>query len=191
MDHYQWNWGYASSTVAGMNTRRHHGLLVAATTPPVGRMVMLSKLEDALVIGGERVEVSTNMYGGGVVHPKGHQHLERFLLDPFPVLTYSDPRFTLTKSIFMVRGENTVVIEYSLTSRDEAQEISLELRPLIACRDYHATTHENGALNDSLLETPGCVQVKPYFDLPGLYLSHDADRVVRDGHWYRWVPVGG
>ena len=175
--------GYASSTVAGMNTRRYHGLLVAATTPPVGRLVMLSKLEDAVVIDGERVELSTNLYGGGVVHPEGHQHLETFSLDPFPIVTYSGSRFTLTKSIFMVRDENTVVIEYSLASRGEAQDLSLEVRPLIAFRDYHATTHENGALNDSLLETPGCVQVKPYPDLPGLFLSHNPDRVARDGHW--------
>src|SRR6266567_7891859 len=81
--------GFASSTMVGMNTRRYHGLLVAATTPPVGRMVLLSKLEDALVIDGERVELSTNLYGGGVVHPKGYQHLETFSLDPFPVFTYS------------------------------------------------------------------------------------------------------
>jgi len=133
--------GYASSTVVGMNTRRYHGLLVAATTPPVGRLVMLSKLEDALVIDGERVELSTNLYGGDVVHPAGYQHLETFSLDPFPVFTYSGPRFTLTKSIFMTRGENTVVIEYALTSRNEARDISLEVRPLIAFRDFHATTH--------------------------------------------------
>ena len=37
--------GFASSTVSGINTRRYHGLLVAATEPPVGRMVLLSKVE--------------------------------------------------------------------------------------------------------------------------------------------------
>jgi predicted glycogen debranching enzyme len=177
--------GYASSTVAGMNTRRYHGLLVAATTPPVGRLVMLSKLEDALIIDGERVEFSTNLYGGGVVHPTGYQHLESFSLDPFPTFTYSSPRFTLTKSIFMVRGENTVVVEYALISRDETSDISLEVRPLIAFRDFHATTHENGVLDSSLQESHGCARIKPYPDLPSLFLAHDADRVVQNGTWYR------
>jgi predicted glycogen debranching enzyme len=69
---------YSSSTAAGMNTRRYHGLLVAATTPPVGRLVLLSKIEDALIIDGERLELSTNQYGGGFVHPKGYEHLESF-----------------------------------------------------------------------------------------------------------------
>ena len=43
--------GYASSTVSGMNTRRYHGLLVSATHPPVGRMVLLSKFEETLIVG--------------------------------------------------------------------------------------------------------------------------------------------
>jgi predicted glycogen debranching enzyme len=177
--------GYASSTVAGMNTRRYHGLLVAATTPPVGRLVMLSKLEEALIFDGERVELSTNLYGRGIVHPAGYQHLESFSLDPFPTSIYSTPRFTLTKSIFMVRGENTVVIEYVFTSRDKTADTWLEVRPLIAFRDFHATTHENSLLDDSLHETHGCVRIKPYSDLPSLLLAHDADRVVQNGTWYR------
>src|SRR5215467_6112488 len=42
--------GFASSTIVGLNTRRYHGLLVAATKPPVGRMVLLSKIEETLVV---------------------------------------------------------------------------------------------------------------------------------------------
>ena len=102
--------GYASSTVSGMNSRRYHGLLVAATTPPIGRLVMLSKLEEALIIDGERIELSTNIYGDDVVHPSGFNHLKEFRLDPFPISTYSCSGCTIEKSIFMVRGENTAVI---------------------------------------------------------------------------------
>ena len=61
--------GYASSTVVGLNTRRYHGLLVAATRSPVGRMVLLSKLEDTLSVGGRRYELGTNAYPGAV-HPR-------------------------------------------------------------------------------------------------------------------------
>jgi len=44
--------GFASSTIVGLNTRRYHGLLVAATKPPVGRIVLLSKLEETLIVNG-------------------------------------------------------------------------------------------------------------------------------------------
>src|SRR3954465_6833304 len=97
--------GYASSTVSGANSRRYHGLLVAATHPPVGRLVMLSKLEDAVLVDGTRFELATNLYGEGVVHPNGYQNLGQFRLDPFPIYTYVNDRFVLEKSIYMPRGQ--------------------------------------------------------------------------------------
>jgi len=62
--------GFASTTINGCNTRRYHGLLIAATKPPLGRLVLLSKLEDTLVVNGRTYELSTNRYPG-VVHPQG------------------------------------------------------------------------------------------------------------------------
>src|ERR1700745_3183301 len=79
--------GFASSTIIGVNTRRYHGLLVAATKPPVGRIVMLSKLEETLVIDGRRYELSTNQYPGAI-HPEGYKFQTGFRLDPFPIFTY-------------------------------------------------------------------------------------------------------
>src|SRR3954469_22739008 len=139
--------GFASSTVIGMNTRRYHGLLVAATHPPVGRLVLLSKLEETLVIDGRRFELSANRYPG-VVHPRGYEYLRAFRLDPFPVFTYAVEGVELEKSVFMVQGENTTVVEYVVKSEGPARaDVRLEVRPLVAFRDYHSTTHENGALN--------------------------------------------
>ena len=79
--------GFACSTVSGVHTRRYHGLLTAATRPPVGRVLLLAKLEVAIVIDGRRHELSANRYPGAV-HPQGHRYLVEFRLDPFPVFTY-------------------------------------------------------------------------------------------------------
>ena len=98
--------GYASSTVSGANSRRYHGLLIAATRPPLGRMVLLSKFEETLVIRGERYELSTNQYPGAV-HPDGYKYLTGFRLDPFPVWTFDVNGVEIEKSIFMVHGENS------------------------------------------------------------------------------------
>src|SRR5437870_10795437 len=76
--------GFACSTVIGLNTRRYHALLTAAMRPPAGRIVLLSKLEETLVIDGQRYDLSSNQYSG-VVHPHGYTHLEEFKLDPFPI----------------------------------------------------------------------------------------------------------
>ena len=93
--------GFASSTIVGLNTRRYHGLLVAATKPPVGRVVMLSKLEETLFIDGQPFDLSANRYPG-VVHPQGFQYLKQFRLDPFPVFTYEVEGIEIEKTVFMV-----------------------------------------------------------------------------------------
>jgi predicted glycogen debranching enzyme len=174
--------GFASSTLAGLNTRRYHGLLVAATRPPVGRTVLLSKLEETLVIGGRRYELSANQYPG-VVHPQGHQYLSRFRLDPFPVFTYRVEGLELEKSVVMLHGENTTCVRYAL--RGVAEGARLEVRPLIAFRDYHATTHENGSLDARVHVEDGMLTVAPVEGLPALHFAHEGGEVEREGYWYR------
>jgi predicted glycogen debranching enzyme len=174
--------GYASSTICGMNTRRYHGLLVAATRPPVGRMVLLSKIEETLTVNGKSYELSVNRYPG-VVHPAGHLYLKQFRLDPFPVFLYEMGGIQLEKSILMLHGENATVIRYEL--RGQPVDCVLELRPLIAFRDYHATTHENSALDPAWHAEATGIRFTPYRDLPSLYLAHECDEVRESGVWFR------
>jgi predicted glycogen debranching enzyme len=178
--------GFSSSTIIGLNTRRYHGLLTAATKPPVGRYVLLAKLEETLVIDGRRYELSANQYPG-VIHPDGFKHQTAFRLDPFPVFTYEVEDLRLEKTVFMVQGENTIVVQYELHhargSRD--QNVRLEVRPLTAFRDYHSTTHENSALNPRVETADGQITFKPYADLPPLHLAHDEADVDANGVWYR------
>lgn len=65
-----------------MNTRRYHGLLTAATKPPAGRFVLLSKIEETLVVFDRRFDLSANQYPG-TVHPQGCRYRTEFRLDPF------------------------------------------------------------------------------------------------------------
>src|SRR5436305_12629828 len=106
--------GFSSSTITGLNTRRYHGLLTAATKPPVGRFVLLSKLEETLIIDGRRFDLSTNRYPG-VVYPQGFQLLTQFRLDPFPIFTFSVDGIEIEKTVFMVEGQNTTAIEYRIS----------------------------------------------------------------------------
>ena len=72
---------YASGTVAGMVTRCYHGLLVAATHPPVGRTVMLVKADATLGYRGETYDLFTNRWAGGAVSPAGYKLIEKFWLE--------------------------------------------------------------------------------------------------------------
>src|SRR5713226_3958536 len=175
--------GFAGSTIVGLNTRRYHGLLKAATKPPVGRVVLLSKMEETLLIGGRHYDLSANQYPGAI-YPEGHRYLAEFRLDPFPKFTYRVEGIEIEKRIFMVHGENAVVIEYEIRSLDRAEDCSLELRPLIAFRDYHGTTHHNDSLNRGVQTDRGVASVTPYEGLPTLYFGHNADALEESGSWY-------
>ena len=176
--------GFASSTINGLNTRRYHGLLVAATKPPVGRFVLLSKFEETLSLDGRKFDLSVNRYPG-VIHPQGFQFLIGCRLDPFPIFTYEVDGIQIEKTVFMVQGENTTIIQYQITSNATLPEgIELELRPLIAFRDYHSLTHENGSLDRTVETKPGVASMSPYAGLPTLHLAHDAVEVEKSGNWY-------
>ncbi|MFA6356714.1 MAG: glycogen debranching enzyme N-terminal domain-containing protein, partial [Candidatus Omnitrophota bacterium] len=175
--------GYASSTIIGTNTRRYHGLLVASARPSLSRMVMLSKLEETLVLkDGSRYNLSCNKYPG-IIHPEGHRYLDEFRLDPFPVFTYKAGDITIEKAVFMVRGENTTVITYKILSSPGYLE--LLVRPLIAARDYHWLSIENSSFNKGVDRLDGYIKMKPYSESPIIYLANNADRFEQAGYWYK------
>jgi len=179
--------GFASSTIVGLNTRRYHGLLVATLRPPVERFVLLSKLEETLFIDGQPFDLSANRYPG-TVHPQGFRYLKQFRLDPFPTFIYEVEGVEIQKTVFMVHGENSTVVQYDLKKNNHPEQpknLTFEVRPLIAFRDYHRTTHENGAINPAVEERPGMASVTPYQGLPSLHLSHNAAELRKTGDWYR------
>ena len=176
--------GFASATITGCHTRRYHGLLVAATKPPVGRFVLLSKLEETLIVDDRRIELSTNRYPG-VVHPQGFRLLKQFRLDPFPTFTFEADGIKIEKTVFMAQGENTTVVEYRALGVNPATNLRLQLRPLIAFRDYHSLTHENGAINGASQTEPGLISFSPYPGLPTLYLASNAVSSESSSDWYR------
>ncbi|HUQ34161.1 MAG TPA: amylo-alpha-1,6-glucosidase [Pyrinomonadaceae bacterium] len=184
--------GFSSSTITGLNTRRYHGLLVAATKPPVGRAVLVSKLEETLILNGRRYELSTNQYPG-VMHPRGDRLQTGFRLDPFPIFTYETEEILIEKSVLMAHGENTIVVHYELREKKEEStnrrlpiiNCSLEVRPLIAFRDYHSLIHENTMLNPQAQTFEGLAVIKPYAGLPALYVAHDAREFAASALWYR------
>jgi len=160
--------GWASSTIIGAHTRRYHGLLVAALDPPVGRKVLLSKLDETLILKDKRIELGSNHYPG-VVHPAGYTYLEQFEKEVFPVFHYRIGDVLLRKTIVALHNENTTVILYEIL--ESSGKFELELQPLIAFRDYHSLAKENSQINQGVrLEDEG-IRIKPYPDMPELFFQ--------------------
>src|SRR5215471_16320714 len=96
--------GYAASTVPGCNTRKYHGLLVAAMTPPVRRLVLLSRVEEVVTANGWPTPLACNEYPG-TVHPRGHESLAAFSHEPFPRWAYQGEGWTIQKTLQLLPGE--------------------------------------------------------------------------------------
>lgn len=173
--------GYASGTVAGVNTRRYHGLLVAAIQPPVGRTVVVSKLEETIVVNDELFELSANQYPG-TVHPEGFQYLTKFERDLFPEFYYKAGNVELKKTIAAIHGENTTVVIYEVLNAKE--KFTFELLPLYACRDFHSTAHANDSIGQHFLFQDGVFRTVNYRGQPEFFISVPGSEFKESQGWY-------
>jgi predicted glycogen debranching enzyme len=172
--------GFASSTLAGLNTRKYHGLLVASMAPPVRRMVLLSRVEETLTIDGRPQALACSEYPG-TIHPDGHTRLRAFRADPYPRWAYQGDGFTLEKQLRLVRGKNTVVMSYTLLAGSSPAK--LELRPLFALRPMHELTYQwNGRL-DAEDRSPQHHRIPPTMRTPEVFFAHTGGFEAA-GCWY-------
>ena len=175
--------GFANGTISGANSRRYHAFLTAATKPPLGRITMLSKFEETLTIDGKSFELSSNQYPNAI-NPEGYKYLKSFALAPFPTWIYEIEGVKIEKSLFMVHEQNSTVCQWSVVGGQRA-EISIELKPLLSFVDYHSLQHETPNFNPNFEVFDNLVYIKPYAEMPALFLTHNAQSVENTGFWYR------
>ncbi len=173
--------GWASSTVAGANTRRYHGLLVAALNPPVNRMVMLSKMDETVETGGRRFELGTNIFPGAL-DPEGYRYLEAFEKGFWPTFTYRTDALVLRKEVIALWGENTTLVRYTVLESDAP--IHLVLRPFVAARDCHALVSANDHITSEAGWDNGIFSVQPYDGLPRLFIAAGDFTFQAQPDWY-------
>lgn len=172
--------GFACSTLIGANTRRYHGLLVASLTPPVRRHLVLSKIDECIIIGDKSYNLYSHKASGHTMN--GFHHLQRVEFDPLPCFTYSVEDVILEKRVCMVYGENTTVIVYRIINGPRSLE--LRLAPLVNFRDYHHNSQRWHMVFDHC-PCDGGVSVRPYnLDLKIRILCSDGRFVSQKDNWF-------
>lgn len=128
--------GYASGTVTGINTRRYHGLLVAALDPPLGRAVMLAKADEVVSVAGQDFAIGANEFQPDVIHPQGYSLLNSVHLEgQAPVFSYGVGSSVLEKRVWMEHGRNSTYVAYTHRSGEEPLTLTVQL--FTALRDFH------------------------------------------------------
>ena len=169
--------GYAMGTVAGLRTRRYHGLLVVATDPPGGRHLALASLDPVLVVGDTRIRLGTHRWADGTLAPTGFEHLAAFTLaDGVPRWRWQVGEVILDREVAMVHGRPAVAISHRLVAGPST--VRLELEALCTWRDAHGERVADGTPDVEAVAN-GCV-------VEGRYRIHGPG-FTPAGCWYRGV----
>ena len=191
--------GFASGTIAGMLTRRYHGLLMAALQPPLGRTLLLTKLDETAEYdgiypdSGRLYPLFTNRWEDGTIEGNGYRLIDRFHLEgTTPVWTFGIGNALLEKRVWMQPGANTTYIQYRLTRA--TGPLSLSIKALVNYRDYHATTIMNEwepDVTDAPLANGSGLRIQMFADATPFYLFSDQATLTPQFDWYEdlYLPV--
>ncbi|HTO09715.1 MAG TPA: amylo-alpha-1,6-glucosidase [Myxococcota bacterium] len=181
--------GFASGTVCGVRTRRYHALLLAATTPPTGRMVLVNGLEAWVTTPIGVAALSAQRYAPGVVHPDGADRIAAFAHEPWPTWRFRLPGgIELEQEILVRHGAPAALVAWRLVT--PAASVRLSVRPLLSGRDYHALQHENPVFDFAPRTQDGeRLRFAPYPGVPEIELLANA-RYEHAPEWYRRFEYG-
>jgi predicted glycogen debranching enzyme len=174
--------GYASGTVAGSQTRRYHGLLIAALQPPVGRTHLVSAIDEIVHYAGTDYSLATHRWASGAVDPQGFLLVEDFHLEGTkPVWSYALADALIEKRIWMRQAENTTYIQYTLVRGSSA--VDLDLKALVNYRDFHSLTHAGDWRMAINLAEHG-IQVQAYDGAVPFYLKSSSAPCEPRHEWH-------
>jgi len=169
--------GFAMGTADGIRTRRYHAVLLTAVQPPDRRMVLVADLE----VHVDGIALSSHRYGAGVVHPDGATRLASFTREPWPRWEWQLPDARIACELVMAYRAPIVALRWSVPS---GRARRLEVRPLLAGRDYHATHHENAGFRFEAEQRGECVRWQPYPEVPAVHAFANGS-YTHAPDWYR------
>ena len=126
---------YAAATVPGINTRKYHGLLVAALNPPGDRTVCLAKLDEDIITANTTYRLGANQFRNQIF-PDGYKYITQFTLNPYPSYRYEIDNVEVVKTIFLPQLKNAVAITYHIKNQKDTA-VKVRLYPLLSCRYFH------------------------------------------------------
>jgi predicted glycogen debranching enzyme len=177
--------GYASSTVLGINTRKYHGLLVAAVNPPRDRRVFLTKLDDEILVGDDVYQLGANEFKD-VFFPQGHRFLEQFSVSPFPTCVYAAGNVEVQKTVFMPYEKNCVIALYRISNRNDV-DVKMRVFPLVNWRSFHAVTDRSKSSGFTQEQRDEVLKMTFKASQSNLLIKTTEGKYLTTGHWIERV----
>ena len=177
---------YCNTSIVTCNTRRYHGLLaVPVDKLGGGNYILLSSLDESLVVGGKQFNLGIHCYGD-VYEPRGHKYIVDFDADPAPEIVYKVGEIMFSKTILMAPDQDQVLIKYHLIEAPE--KATLMLKPFLAFRSVHSLTSQNPEANTDCKEINNGVSFNLYDDFPDLNMQLSAKAQFKSmPYWYNGI----
>ncbi|MDQ2919757.1 MAG: amylo-alpha-1,6-glucosidase [Verrucomicrobiota bacterium] len=193
--------GFSSGTVSGIRTRRYHALLLTATTPPAGRVVLVNGFDAWVETPRGRFALSSQRYAPDVIHPDGASRIRFFEYEPWPRWRFRVAEdLVVEQELFVRPGESAIYMSWRVVAGtdDSGEEsnhslghspsapptVKLQVRPFFSGRDFHSTHHEDDSFQFDAEENGERVVWKPYANLPAI-MAQSNGRFAREREWYR------
>lgn len=178
---------YCNTSIIACNTRRYHGLL-AVTLDRFGgdRYLLLSSLDESLIMQGKQFNLGIHCYGD-IYEPRGHKYVVDFQADPVTMITYKVGEIVFTKSIILAPDKDQVFVKYELVKAPSP--VTLVVKPFLAFRNIHELTHQNPVADPSAGQVPGGASFRLYSSFPDLFIQASSSAVKFTSHpdWYMGV----
>lgn len=177
---------YCNTSIVTCNTRRYHGLLaVPVDNFGGGKYMLLSSVDESIVMGGKQFNLGIHCYGD-VYEPRGHKYIVDFDVDPVPEVVYRVGEILFRKTILMVPDNDQVLIKYTLA--EAPMKAALKLKPFLAFRNVHSLTRQNGNADTAGRDIEGGVAYRLYEGFPYLNLQLNRRHVFKHApYWYNGI----
>jgi predicted glycogen debranching enzyme len=165
---------YSSSTLAGCNTRKYHGMLIVQLDElDGGKHVLLSSLDESIIQHDAQFNLGIHKYPGEFYEPKGHKYIRNFEIETIPKVTYRVGGVILTKTRMLVENENQVIVKYTLEEANSPT--TLRFKPFLAFRNVHQLTRANMVANSKYTKVKNGISMRLYEGYPELYMQFSKD----------------
>ena len=188
MNHQEWLeadglGGFASGTVSGIRTRRYHALLLTATKPPAGRIVLVNGFDASVETANGNHAISSQLYPPEVMHPDGAKRIIEFEREPWPKWIFAlEVGTKIEQQIVALNGTSLIALSWCLLK--PATKAVLTVTPFLSGRDYHSMHHENAAFQFEPEINDARLVWRPYSGIPGIIALHNGE-YRHQPDWYR------
>ncbi len=176
---------FATTTLVGLNTRKYHGLFIVPQEQLDGeRHLLVSGLNEAVIINNMEFHIGIHQYRNGVITPKGNKYLQKFVAEPIPTHYFRVGKFNFTREFLFLDDNDRLIIKYTI--EEPFDSAMIRFQPLLAFRQIHRLTFENEAIDQSYTPIPNGVRYCLYPNYTPVCIQCSDDDILQYEHQPNW-----